>query len=58
MKQQKEDHKFIPIDGMLNGKKQFIVKCKKTCGEFLTASWNKEGFKRNKCPCCGERIKK
>ncbi len=32
------------------------VRCPKTNGYFYTSVWNK--LPKNKCPCCGEIIKK
>jgi len=48
-----KNHKFKYIE-----EKIYLVKCKKTGGEFSTKLWDNEFILRNVCPCCKEVIKK
>jgi len=47
------NHKFIPIEFG-----EFLVKCKKTGGEFSTILWKIEKVPKGICLCCYEEIKK
>lgn len=44
-------HKFI-----FKEKGIYLVRCKKTSGEFSTELWRKGLVNKNKCPCCKEKI--
>ena len=51
-----KNHKFIYCEN-LDERKIYLVKCKKTGGEFCTSAWDKFLIQRNKCLCCKEEIK-
>lgn len=51
-----ENHKFEYAE-TIDGRKVYIVKCKKTGGEFSTTHWYKLLIPQNLCPCCKEMIK-
>ena len=51
-----KDHIFIYTETIGNTK-TYMVKCKKTGGEFTTKIWLNKLNLKNKCLCCGELLK-
>ena len=51
-----KNHKFKFSEKFCE-KNIYLVKCKKTGGEFSTKMWFLGKEKQNICPCCGEIIK-
>jgi hypothetical protein len=51
-----KNHKFV-YKGFLYDRKVYLIKCRKTGGEFSTEMWRAKEYPQDICPCCKENVK-